>query len=78
MPATAFSVRRVMTEVSIERSEAVISEITRGRFRVLKYPGFMLGPALKALEKKKLTDKVRIDLHLSQGTVGFFELWIPV
>ncbi len=55
-----------------------LSERTAGRFVVRRYPGWMFGPALAALEKLKLTDHVRLDLHLSQGTIGFFEVWIPL
>lgn len=79
MPARviAHSVR-TRTEVSFELEKTVLSESVKGKFKIVRYPGFMLGPAMAVLEKKRMTDTVRIDLHLSQGTIGCFDLWIPV
>jgi len=59
-------------------NSAHVAERIDGRGQaVRRYPGWMLGPALSALQSEKITGKVRIDLHLSQGTMGSFDIHFP-
>lgn len=47
-----------------------------GSIIVMRYPGWMLGPAMAALENLKLTGSVGFKLHLNQGVLGSFDLQV--